>query len=110
MSKPARRKDQAAIDMVTIGTFLSVSGSTYAILSLAESIVEKGEEVIETITTEAGEVAKGTSSRAKAYEMIVDIVNAPNNPLLQTLVRRAARTDITKTLRSLGWGRKGGIL
>lgn len=103
MPKTARRKDQSAIDMVTIGTFLSVSCATYQALTLLESIADRGEEMIN----------KAAEHTLSTYE---DIKHAGPTYLItgksQDDEKKRMKEYIDRTLRQwpLGIGRSGGLL
>lgn len=109
MPKKPKPLDQSAIDMVTIGTFLAVSGTTYHALTVLEDIIEQGGDWL-TETTESG--------KTKAREAI-DIIDEINDHMDPARLMGAPTKEEIKSAKDAGYGflrkylgydRPGGIL
>jgi len=105
MSKRARHPDQAAIDMVTVGTFLSVTAATYQGLGLIEEAVE-----------EAKKINDAFERSEKIEELVGDIADmtkryGPAGPIIFGRSDADEKAKVYRVLRKyLGYDRPGGIL
>ena len=112
MPKKPRREDQAAIDMVTVGTFLMVSCSTYQALDLIEDTAEKVKKTAEDVTDAAGNVIDDVVDRTRRQIDTMQGItsNVVNYGPLGVFLGKSDKDELARLARALGKGRKGGIL
>ena len=105
MSKRPREPDQAAIDMVTVGTFLSVSAGTYQGLTLIEKAAEDltnisdASEKVERVADLVSDIADMTKRYGPAGPLIFGRSDADEKAKIYRILRKYA-----------GYDRPGGIL
>ena len=99
MSKKAAPPDQTAIDLATMGAFISTACAVYVAEEAIQEAYEKGEKVLE----DAQDLADDVTAMVKKYGVLGPVVLGRSDEDEKRYVKRYLR-------RVWGKGRKGGIL